>query len=511
MRRTGMNNKGRRKGLITAILFGIFFLYLYVQHQFVYLYFDDYGYASLSYGYTETHAPMDYSFMNVLRFLKWHYLEWGGRVLYYFFGILSMRAGLWWIRLLQSALILGFSLFSYLLVREGDNRRDNAVIALVLIFSYGAAGIGTFQEGIFWFSAAMGYVWPLCPLFGAVYCQRRYHEDGRYLPAACILFFLAAFSYEQTALLTAVYAVLYYGFAWLRERKYIRGSIPVLAAAFLGSGLEILAPGNFVRAGDEANAVFNGLSVFGKIRVNLPKLLEINIGYENRVAALIFLLSGIFCAALLLSENPEKPWRKYNIGGGIVLAVPVICGWYIPAGRCLYIALILWAAWYTVNMTLLLWGKKDWLLALFYGGLCSQAMMLVSPSVPARCHIPMEFILHIAAAYVTVEFLRRYRNRGVYALLICVMLLSAWNTFTITRGYYRNSDLNKINHRRLLREAEAVRQGAEPGTVALYRMRDDRYASQMPYNQQFIQYWMKLYYALPQETVFQWTAPDGGQ
>ena len=84
-----------------SVLFVLFFLFLCIQHQFVYLYFDDYGYASLTYGYTGNTAGMDYSILDVFGFIKWHYLEWGGRVLYYLLGILSMRAGLWCVRLAQ--------------------------------------------------------------------------------------------------------------------------------------------------------------------------------------------------------------------------------------------------------------------------------------------------------------------------------------------------------------------------------------------------------------------------
>ena len=35
---------------IPAIIFILYLMFIYFQHQFVFMYFDDYGYASLSYG-----------------------------------------------------------------------------------------------------------------------------------------------------------------------------------------------------------------------------------------------------------------------------------------------------------------------------------------------------------------------------------------------------------------------------------------------------------------------------
>lgn len=501
----------KKRVSVIAVLFGVFFLFVYLQHQFVYLYFDDFGYASLSYGNAETYQGMQYSVADVLGYLKWHYLEWGGRVLYYFFGILSMKAGLGCIRLVQSVLILGLSLFSYRLIRDEEDPKGNLIKALVLIFSYAAVRIETVNEGIFWFSASMGYVWPLCPLFAAVYCHSRFQEnkDRRYLSLTCVLFFLAAFSYEQTALLTAVYVMLYYGFYWLCERKCEKGNFLVLGAAFLGSGLELLAPGNFVRASDEMNAAFNSLSILEKIKLNLPELLEFNLGYSNRISVLAFLVSGIFCALLLLRKRQTEVLYRYNLAAGAVLAVLVLSTWYIPGKKYLCGVLALWIIWYWGNMTLFLWKRKNWMLFLFYAGLCSQGMMLAAPAVPPRCHIPLEFIMHIVTAYMIAEFLKEYKWKTVYAALGMLMGLAVYNVFSITLGYYRNSDLNRMNDERLVRMAEAVKTGEEPGTAVLYRMRDDRYASQMPYQQQYIEYWVKNYYELPQETIFEWKMPDG--
>ena len=124
-----------------VFLFVIFMIFLYAQHQFVYLYFDDYGYASLSYGYTENTKGMNYSVLDAVKYMWWHYFNWGGRVLYYLLGILSMKAGVGCIRLLQSVFLFGISVYSYFLVKSKDDEKGNFVKAVVIVLLYGAMAI----------------------------------------------------------------------------------------------------------------------------------------------------------------------------------------------------------------------------------------------------------------------------------------------------------------------------------------------------------------------------------
>ena len=51
----------------------LFALLILVQHHYVNFYFDDYGYASLSYAGFDNQAGMQYGLNDILRFLKFHY------------------------------------------------------------------------------------------------------------------------------------------------------------------------------------------------------------------------------------------------------------------------------------------------------------------------------------------------------------------------------------------------------------------------------------------------------
>ena len=65
-------------------------IYVVIQHAFVWMYFDDYGYASITYLGDQFNATggTDFSFLDILGFLKYHYLHWGGRIVGFFFEII---------------------------------------------------------------------------------------------------------------------------------------------------------------------------------------------------------------------------------------------------------------------------------------------------------------------------------------------------------------------------------------------------------------------------------------
>lgn len=500
----------RKKVSGISVLFVLFFLFLYMQHQFVYMYFDDYGYASLTYGYTGNNSGMDYTLMDILCFIKWHYFEWGGRVLYYLLGILSMRAGLWCIRVVQCLFILGISIYSWRLIEIKGDYKGNFMKAFVIVFLYAAIGIATFNEGIFWFSAAMGYVWPLCILFAAIYYQRKYYEKGKCacLALSCILFFAAAFSYEQVALMTSLYTIVYYVFDKYQERKDVKGRGFIIGSAILGSGIEILAPGNFVRAGEKSNEAFFALSFLEKLSVNIPKILEINLGYDNKLSVLMFMAAGLMCAWEILWRKRESLVRKFNFFVGLLLAVAVAASWRMEMTWYQCGMLILWILWYTVNITLALWEKKRWMVALFYSGLCSQGMMLLSPTIPARAHIPFLFVMHIVVACVVAEFFGHFLVKRRYLFLGMLAAAASLNIISVTVGYYRNAEINDINQYKLAEKSFRIKAGMEVPSIVLYRMRNDKYAAQMPYHEPSIEYWMKNYYELPQSVHFIWEIVD---
>lgn len=170
--------------------------------------------------------------------------------------------------------------------------------------------------------------------------------------------------------------------------------------------------------------------------------------------------------------------------------------------------LILWILWYCVNITVFLYNNYCYLIALFYGGICSVGMMVVSPTVPIRCHIPFEFVMHIIVAFVMVEFFREKSRKIQVATLVLMAILALYNIIPITVGYYNNSKIHEINNNKLIEKSARLKAGMDVDNIILYRLSDDKYASQMPYHRSFIEYWLRNYYEIPQGVRLIWTNID---
>ena len=131
----------------------------------------------------------------------------------------------------------------------------------------------------------------------------------------------------------------------------------------------------------------------------------------------------------------------------------------------------------------------------------------VVPALNYRTAIITQLISMVMILYICRDFAetiswnkQRICSIGVVyvALLTCYMV----NALQTGRGYYYNSRLNRTNQQILSDAEEAVEAGEQITTLTLYKMHDDRYAEDMPYQKAYIAYWMKEYYVLPQTVEF---------
>ncbi len=494
--------KYKLKNKAAWILFAVYFLFLFVLHGQVFLYFDDYGYGSLSYGYSVGTNGLHYGFADIITYLGWHYLNWGGRVLYFFLEICSIKMGLEFIQAIQTLIIWGIGFFSYLLVKDGKS--TDLYKALLSVFLFGTLGLNVFNRGIFWFSASVSYVWPLLPLLVLVYLRRILREKYSAVMVVCAVLaaFLAAFSYEQIAVLAFVYVVTDFAIARIQGRiaKYDWG---ILGVTICGAALELLAPGNFVRSSDPRYSEFYEMSIWGKMGDTLPKLLEMNFGVDNCFMVIVLILAG-FLAILYCSSKRLYLWLGmvvYSISSGALLFL-----WKIETP--IYISVgcrMIWVTVFLLYMITMLWKMRSFdLCALFIGGLCAEGMMLLTPTLPERCMIPFDFVIFIVIAASVGT------GRGQYKMLfptvfVCITgVLSIVNMSDIVKGYSNNYAINMINDNKLREKSMRIAAGEDIGTIILYRLPDDAYAADMPYQQQYMEYWMKNYYEIPQEIQFVW-------
>lgn len=489
------------------LLFAAYLVGLIALHKQVFLYFDDYGYASLSYGYNVGTSGLHYGLVDVLKYLGWHYFNWGGRILYFFFEICSLKLGLEFIQCIQALIIWAMGLVSFLLVKE--NEQNNFYKAAVIVFMFGTLGLLVLNKGIFWFSASVLYVWPLFPLFVLVYIRRclNIHKHNKALVVCCIVVaFMAAFSYEQIAVLTVTYMVVSFGID-LKHKRWKKCEWGVLTVAAVGGMLQLLAPGNFARAATSRYDEFNGLNLFGKISLNFPKLLEMYFGKDNRFFVIALILAGVLIIWSCRDRNRKFRGHFWlDIAVYLFFAGMLVLSWGVEVPMFICIGCrVVWTAQFSYHVIVMLWKMERFdLVALFIGGLCSVGMMVVSPAVPERCMLPFDFVVIIVVAAAMGADGRSGVNIKKIAVICAVGILGIINMSDIARGYRDNYDINIINDSKLREKAMRIASGEEINTIILYKLFDDTYAADMPYQQSFMEYWIKYYYEIPQSVSFVW-------
>ncbi len=427
------------------LLFAVYLIGLLALHKQVFLYSDDYGYASLSYGHYMGTNGLRYGLSDILKYLKWHYMNWGGRILYFFFEICSLKIGLGFIQYFQALIIWCIGLISFLLVKE-EGQSDFHKAALI-VFMFGTLGLEVFNRGVLWFSASVSYVWPLLPLFLLVYIRGHFKTPNKATAALGIAAaFLAAFSFEQIAVLTIIYLLS----SFVIERiqgQWNKHDWGILAAAILGGALELLAPGNFIRSTHSAYDLFNQLSILGKIRRNFPFLLEKNLGKDNKFFVIALILVGFFI--IWYCQDKRKKSRvllgidriAYLFSTSIMVLmwrmdIPIFMGIFCRT---------VWAALFSYHVIVTLWKLRRFdLTALFLGGLCSEGMMLVSPSIEIRCVVPFDFVLMVIAASAIGGELQKGIDIGKTAVICITGILGIVNMSDLVCGYHDNMMINTI-------------------------------------------------------------------
>ena len=497
-----MLNKIKEKNKIIFIIIWLaFFVFLIIQHKFIYMHFDDFGYASLSYGYTGNENGMSWTLKDFFSFLVWHYNNWGGRVLFYGIEILALKCGEWCIQFWQATLIWVISWFSYLLVKR---KKFDCVAAWIIIILYGTICLPVASDGLFWYAASAGYVWPFAFFFSGIFFMQRMKSKKDILIAA-VLFFIAGFSHEQISVAVIMFIAVCIIVDLFLKKEINRKRIPIFICGILGSLIEICAPGNFVRADSGDNLEFYQQSFLEKIKETVPIILKINLGSVNwiLIVALVIVLSLI---CYYIAKHNKKCIvfivSVINIFVDVLMLFTII---YDIDSILVDVIRITFALLCFVQIAYYLLTKgKDYYFALLVGGVCSQGMLVLSPAIYYRSVLPFQIILHVIIAYILISSLLYLKEMVLFIILIVISVPSIYNVGYITLGYYNNSEINLINRYKLKEKSTQIKAGDEINTIILYRLVDDRFTSQMPYQQKFIEVWVKNYFEIPQEIEFVW-------
>jgi hypothetical protein len=510
-----------------ALIFALFYGYLLLQFSKVFVYYDDFGYLSLSYGYNVKEVVgSDYSLSQAVRYIGHHYYDTNGRLLCMFlYLLLYLAGGLKLVQVFTATSVLAVAGLSYALAMRGLRQKGRisgaaaVMTAAFICLLYGFIGILVLRMGVYWFAASFLYVAPAVTVicFGWMYYGTVRKERGKGYWAGCAaLAFLGAFTQEQwlvavIAMVLTVCACRYYlSRTEGRSGKPGPGDLTVMAGALLGAFPILTSPA--VRERMERHSEFMQRSFFQRILYNIKAVTRLFFEPSNQNYIYILLIMVMIMTMLMMVKKRGKMWGHMlfllaSASAGAYVFVQVHVLYHGQASQ--YQESVVWLMfvyllWMTGQILYFLLSEGNELQALFtVAGFFSMACLAVVPELPDRVLLPYMLLSFSLMGYVFGtafgETSKRLISGAVF--LLCAAAVSVPNLRNVYRGYRANWEVLQYNDAMIRQGAERIRQGEEIKEIRLYRLLDDLCAQDMVYNPNFsfMIYWMDHYYDLPSD------------
>ena len=503
-----------------ALIFIIFFLLVFIQHQFVFLYHDDYGYASLSYvsGFSTNNHGYHTTISQIIDFLVYHYNHWGGRILYFFIECFLLSFGLHPIRFVQSLVITGIFYFIYKIV-SNITKYDDWKIALASVMCYGVFEIFLVRGSIFWWTASVLYLFPLLPFFVFMYFYTIKNKRGKLFNLLnFILIFIASFSQEQIGTMTIAYIGLITLYEFYKDKKIDINNMVMCISSICGFLILMLSPGNRIRMDHPGSKEFYDLSLFGKLKKNIPEILLNNFGIYTRIFMIVFFIVILYISYKVFSKKiGNSIINKISLLSNIlILGITIFMqeGYfkylynYTGSDIWKYIIMMIFIIQLLLiiySVVLYLYNKKQIpLISLFLACICSQLTMLVAPYFPLRSAIMFQFGMFVLFIYIFINILDDIKNKKIIRIItipICLVLLL--NFGSITKGYLSNYKINKDNDKVLRQVSKDIKNNKNIDRIKLRKLHNDLYSCDQPYmdGYDYILIYMRKYYELPDDIL----------
>ena len=490
-----------------AIITFMFFIFLMIQHNFVFMYHDDYGYASLSYANVINGViGVNFNLSQLFEFLGTHYMSHGGRILYFLIECIMLKNGLFAFRLIQSIIIALIFYFILKLVNKNTKEISTSTIVVTYLL-YGILSLETYRTGIYWVSASVLYLFPILPLFIGVYLRNdiEYYHNKKYLYIIiCILFFMAGFSQEQIAIIAVVYCICIFVKNLLKNKKTNKIDLAILISSTIGAVILYIAPGNYVRATSDIK-----LTSIGFLFNNLKRIIEIYFGSFNYRLCLVLFLLVTYIGYYLLKNR--KGFKYLNIALIIISLFFFVITLYdnfilksqlfnIESNKVILISFAYLILTIFSIMQYLYYNKKICIMYLFIGGALSQCSTIIFPYIIERMTIPFIFILFIVIIDIVNDFVKNESKTKVKLAQILIITfigaMSMQNSAKILSKYYINSFIHKYNNQILIETSDAIRKGEVIQEINLQEIPDPLYSGDMS---DFVMFFLKEYYHIPKD------------
>lgn len=530
-------------------VFAAFYVFLLMQFGNVFIYYDDYGYLSLSYGTNIDVAGAEYSFSELLAFMKGHYFNSNGRLLYMFlYCFVHMLGGIRGVQVFMATAVLAVVMLLFFIVkqmlegrleaaeeekrscREEDEVYGTlgpvalAALAAFLCLLYGTLGIMVQRMGTYWYAASFIYVVPAITfLVFALYFYRtvflpKGEKMGVLRMCLCAaLGFLAAWSQEQWFVTTISFVVICLGVKLWRDRRLELYEILTFLACAAGGLIIILSPAVSARMNSAGNAEFASLSLFGKLGRNIPLLMNLFFSGENIRYLMFFFPMMIFMGCMAAAK--DRKLLPLHLGFSAVSAA-VFAGVFLK--QKLYVSapgaysaltanlLLLYVAFCFAEVILFYRAEKQPFGSIvFAAAVLSVGSAVIVPEVPLRIFYPFLYLSWLLFAYMYGRILLTEVKRipvSAVCTLAFLAMVSIPNLKSIYTGYKMNYQVLMYDDAVFKKSAEAIRQGADIETIEVYELPDLLCKNEVVYDENFsfMIAWMRQYYDLPEYVEFEY-------
>lgn len=525
---------GKKKTSIGVwIIFCVFFIVLLLEHRFVYLYLDDFGYGSLSFTNTiDGVNGTNYTLSQFLEFYSQHYMTISGRIVFLGLETLLLQSGVWLIRVVQCAIITGI-LFSIYKIISRESKAKPFMIALIVISLYGLLEIFMLDKSIYWFTGSAMYLWPMLPLLVGCYlyylyaCRGNEKFSAGKKAAMIVCIALAALAQEQLSAAEIVIILLIFLAKKRSKQKFTKIDIIVILVAIAGFLFIYLSPGARARVEllqyEAAYTEFSTLPLPGKIKEAYLYIILHLFSKNFYLIILAMLSAGVFSGIMLLRK--KLGIRILNI---LMLAFDVLCIAYmlvsqdgiytnlsmtaIPTGAAvagLTLVLLFWVYGFTAYY---LANKKKFILMLFYAGLISLfCLVVVLPPQSGRFYIPFVFPAIVVMGDIFCDLITTANKKWAAWLVLGVLAACAsYNMTSQTLKYAEVCNVQEYNQQMIDQTLQNLKAGENVKEITLKYYPNIESNLALPpegdltiYQDRTIED-IKQYYGLPLDLVINW-------
>lgn len=499
--------------VVTILLFIVFGIYLFMQHRIIGMYYDDFGNASLSYAYDAGIEGTDYSFIDLAKWAKYIYFNWGGRIIYALMLIPLLKNGIHIFMILQAVIIFLMLIVMYQLIEKYYNGK-NWVIIFSFMLVYGILQGDLLTQGIYWASASVLYVWPMLPFMLLLWVYKETEARVKMGEAIRVseyvkVFLLVPFvtlSQEQLGGALIVWIIFH---IWInhgkKEKNYLKLDIFLLSWSVITYLIMFLAPGNWARLSTNTDYVHQ--LFVEKMWFGISNVLTLLTNQYLRCFNLLLWLMGVLMIISLRKKS--KKWHLVLFGvamlpfGAVVMSAILKMSIFSDSIRNISFLIFLIDMLFLCISYFKMIERLEFV-AVMLAAVASVFCLIVSPAFSLRSCIPYVFICMIFVAVVvsnTVkECIEKKALAAVGVIAACLGMVCLMNVKEIYKGYEENYYADNYNFEKL------KDYNGTDNKIYLLQYSNAMYRGTMSCDKgfEYIDYWIKEYFAIPQSVIIEW-------